>query len=527
MSTLQSVFPLTSTLPAIFVPTAEGGKAAITVTFKDLAAQITSVRKFLATLGLPRGAAIAIALPNTLEFAVLFFAVTFSGYIAAPLNPALKQSEFEFYLADLECPIAFVPPTAERDAVIKAASKVGKSGVKIFELESTGPASVILKDGNGSPITVPASAGPLIDADPNDVALVLHTSGTTGRPKIVPLTQTNLVISISNIVQTYKLTVTDRSMLVMPLFHVHGLLCGFLAPLSVSSSVIVPLRFSARTFWKDFVGLGANWYTAVPTIHQILLKGPSPFDDGKGPNVRFIRSCSSALAKTTMEQLEKRFHAPVLEAYAMTEASHQMTSNDLPPGQRKAGSVGHAQGVVQVAILDADGKEVSRGQQGEISVRGGNVTKGYRSNPSANASSFTKEGFFRTGDQGIMDQDGYVFITGRIKELINRGGEKIAPVELDGIMLEHPAVSEAVAFAVPDELYGQEVHAAIVLKPGAKASEADLKQFLASRVAKFKVPKKIYFTDIMPKTATGKIQRKNVSEKFFVPEKSDAIKAKL
>lgn len=316
-------------------------------------------------------------------------------------------------------------------------------------------------------------------------------------------------------------------MLVMPLFHVHGLLCGFLAPLSVSSGVIIPPRFSAHSFWKDFVELGANWYTAVPTIHQILLKSPSPFDNGqKGPDVRFIRSCSSALAPATMKQLEQRFKAPVLEAYAMTEASHQMTSNDLPPGKRKIGSVGHAQGVVQVAILDQDGNEVKQGGEGEICVKGANVTKGYRNNEAANKSSYTASGFFRTGDQGKLDADGFVYITGRIKELINRGGEKISPVELDGLMLEMPEIAEAVSFAVPDEMYGQEVHAAVVLKPGVKIGESEVRRFIAEKVAKFKVPKKIYFTETMPKTATGKIQRKNISETFFKPEGAN-VKAKL
>jgi oxalate---CoA ligase len=288
-------------------------------------------------------------------------------------------------------------------------------------------------------------------------------------------------------VATYKLTPEDRTMLVMPLFHVHGLLAGFLAPLLSGGSVIVPLTFSASEFWDDFINHKANWYTAVPTIHQILLKSPPPQSK---PNIRFIRSCSSPLSPTTFHQLEETYNAPVLEAYAMTEAAHQMTSNPLPPGKRMPGSVGIGQGV-EVKILDQDGNEVKQGAEAEICIRGENVTKGYLNNPEANKSSFTKDGFFRTGDQGKKDKDGYIIITGRIKELINKGGEKISPIELDNVLARHPAVSEAVSFAIPDEMYGQDVGVAIVLKSGQKLSESDLRKWVAEKLAKFKVPKKV------------------------------------
>jgi acyl-CoA synthetase (AMP-forming)/AMP-acid ligase II len=276
-------------------------------------------------------------------------------------------------------------------------------------------------------------------------------------------------------------------MLVMPLFHVHGLLAGFLAPLLSGGSVIVPPKFSASQFWEDFITHEANWYTAVPTIHQILLKNmlPSP-----APTIRFIRSCSSPLSPTTFHQLEKALNAPVLEAYAMTEAAHQMTSNPLPPGKRVPGSVGKGQGV-EVKILDQDGNEVKQGAEAEICIKGENVTKGYLNNPEANKSSFTKNGFFRTGDQGKMDKDGYVYITGRIKELINKGGEKISPIELDNVLTRHPAVSEAVSFAIPDDMYGQDIGVAIVLKSGQKLGADELRKWVAEKLAKFKVPKKV------------------------------------
>ncbi len=273
----------------------------------------------------------------------------------------------------------------------------------------------------------------------------------------------------------------------MPLFHVHGLLAGFLAPLLSGGSVIVPFKFSAGEFWDTFITHKANWYTAVPTIHQILLKNPPPH---LKPNIRFIRSCSSPLSPKTFHELEKAFDAPVLEAYAMTEAAHQMTSNPLPPAKRQPGSVGIGQGV-EVKILDQDGKEVPQGSEAEICIRGENVTKSYLNNPEANKTSFTKEGFFRTGDQGKQDKDGYVFITGRIKELINKGGEKISPIELDNVVAQNPAVAEAVSFAMADEMYGQDVGLAVVLKDEKKMTADELRKWMAERVAKFKLPKKV------------------------------------
>jgi acyl-CoA synthetase (AMP-forming)/AMP-acid ligase II len=284
----------------------------------------------------------------------------------------------------------------------------------------------------------------------------------------------------------------------MPLFHVHGLLAGFLAPLLSGGSVIVPPKFSASDFWDNFITYKANWYTAVPTIHQILLKSPPP---SKIPNIRFIRSCSSPLSPKTFHELEKAFNAPVLEAYAMTEAAHQG---------------------VEVKILDQSGKEVPQGAEAEICIRGENVTKGYLNNPEANKSSFTKEGFFRTGDQGKKDENGYVIITGRIKELINKGGEKISPIEIDNVVAHHPAVAEAVSFAMEDEMYGQDIGLAVVLKDGKNITEDELRKWVATKVAKFKVPKKIFFTDNMPKTATGKVQRRMVAEAMLKQEKPKA-----
>jgi acyl-CoA synthetase (AMP-forming)/AMP-acid ligase II len=457
---------------------------------------------------------VSIALPNTYEFIVSFIAASWQRAIAAPLNPAYKQSEFEFYIDDLSSAIALVPKGAfaQDAAAVRAARKYNAA---IAECYYNGKEVVLDVKESGK---LAGQKAAVQTAQPDDVALVLHTSGTTGRPKAVPLTHRNLLRTMKNIQGTYQLTPKDRTMLVMPLFHVHGLLAGFLAPLASGGSVVVPQKFSASVFWKDFAEHKANWYTAVPTIHQILLKNPIP---NPVPEIRFIRSCSSPLSPKTFHEIEKALKAPVLEAYAMTEAAHQMTSNPLPPGQRKPGSVGLGQGV-EIKILNDAGDEVPQGKEAEICIRGENVTKGYLNNPSANASSFTKGGFFRTGDQGFQDKEGYVIITGRIKELINKGGEKISPIELDNVVAQHPAVSEAVSFAIEDEMYGQDVGLAIVLKDGAALTAGELKTWMESRLAKFKLAKKIFFTDIMPKTATGKIQRRLVAEAMLKKEKSQA-----
>jgi acyl-CoA synthetase (AMP-forming)/AMP-acid ligase II len=432
---------------------------------------------------------VSIALPNTYEFIVSFIAASWQRAIAAPLNPAYKQSEFEFYIDDLSSAIALVPKGAfaQDAAAVRAARKYNAA---IAECYYNGSEVVLDVKETGK---LAGKKAQLQVAQPDDVALVLHTSGTTGRPKAVPLTHRNLLRTMKNIQGTYELTPKDRTMLVMPLFHVHGLLAGFLAPLASGGSVVVPLKFSATVFWKDFAEHKANWYTAVPTIHQILLKNPIP---SPKPEIRFIRSCSSPLSPKTFHELEKALGAPVLEAYAMTEAAHQMTSNPLPPGQRKPGSVGLGQGV-EVKILNDAGDEVPQGKEAEICIRGENVTKGYLNNPSANASSFTKGGFFRTGDQGLMDADGYVIITGRIKELINKGGEKISPIELDNVIAQHPAVSEAVSFAIEDEMYGQDVGLAIVLKDGQTLNEGELRAWMSERLSKFKLAKKVSFTPLL------------------------------
>lgn len=471
------------------------------VTYAQLTERTARAAEELRAGGVKPGEPVAIVLPNNLEFLVTFLGTTWARAIAAPLNPAYKTEEFRFYMEDAGARAVIVPPGphAARDAAQQLQLPLWECG-----LDASGAVYLQKQTAGGEKVTdrTPPS--------PKDVALFLHTSGTTSRPKGVPLTHGNLMTSIRNIAATYQLTPADTSLIAMPLFHVHGLLGATLSTLHTGGTVVVPLRFSASTFWQIAAAEKVTWYSAVPTIHQILLSRADADNAPRG-TLRFIRSCSAALAPAVFHQLEARFGAPVLEAYGMTEAAHQMSSNPLPPGPRRPGTVGKGTGV-EIAILDAQGQKLPPGQQGEVCIRGTNVMHGYNNNPQANAEAFAGE-YFRTGDQGILDDQGYLTLTGRIKELINRGGEKISPLEVDAALLEHPAVAEAVCFAAPDPKYGEEVHAAVVLK--GQASAEDIQAHCKQRLADFKVPKVIHVTQAVPRTATGKIQRRHVATHFL------------
>ena len=470
------------------------------VGFADLRDEVERVAGLLAADGVERGRAVSIVLGNGLEFIVTFLAVTRAGAVAAPLNPAYTVDEFLFFMADADAQLVIIP---EGDHPGRSAA--GKLRIPTVDASMSFDAHVVLSR-EGTQLTM----GKDVDGpSPDDIALFLHTSGTTSRPKGVPLTHANLVTSLGNIGDTYDLTPDDRAMVVMPLFHVHGLIGVMLSTLNTGGSIVVPPRFSASRFWEDQRSTRATWYSAVPTIHQILLMRA---DDDGAPHesFRLIRSCSSALAPSVFGELEARFGAPVLEAYGMTEASHQMASNPLPPRIRTPGTVGQGTGV-DINIMDDEGNLLPTGDRGEVVIQGPNVTQGYHNNPTANAEAFTG-GWFRTGDQGLLDDTGVLTLTGRIKELINRGGEKISPLEVDAVLLQHPAVVEAVCFGVADVKYGEAVQAAVVLSDS--ASELDLRSFCGDHLADFKVPDRVYLVDSLPRTATGKIQRRHVSTQF-------------
>jgi acyl-CoA synthetase (AMP-forming)/AMP-acid ligase II len=401
----------------------------------------------------------------------------------------------------------------ERDKASPAIEVANRLGVPIVRLAPTpaqGAGSFALEFPDALAPAAAARPGP---AQPDDIALVLHTSGTTSRPKIVPLAQRNVCASARNIRGTLALTRADRLLNIMPLFHIHGLIAGTLAPLSAGGEVCYTTGFNALKFFGWMEQVRPTWYTGVPTMHQaILARASKSTHIIRTAPLRFIRSSSASLPPQVLQELETVFGAPVIESYGMTEAAHQMTSNQLPPGKRKPGSVGIAAGP-EVQVIDADGKPVPPGATGEVAIRGENVTAGYENNPKANAEAFTL-GWFRTGDQGVMDAEGYLTITGRLKEIINRGGEKISPREVDEVLMDHPAVQQCVCFAVPHDKLGEDVAAAVVLREGVQATERELRDFVAARLADFKVPRKVLVLPEIPKGATGKIQRIGLAQKL-------------
>lgn len=474
------------------------------VSYGQLRQQVQACAEALAAAGVKRGERVGIALPNGLPNVVAFLAAAMAG-TAAPLNPTYTEDEFRFYLEDTNARFLLLPPEGAEAARLAAGDTVP---VITVDLDDAGHVR-LSPNRRRIPMTLPTV---------DDTALILHTSGSTGRPKRVPLSHANLSISARNVAGTYDLGPDDVSLCVMPLFHVHGLVASTLATLASGGTVVVPSKFNPLSFWRVARDYGVTWYSAVPTLHQ-LLAARADRAAGKpagAEKLRFIRSCSASLAPQLMSDLEAAFGAPVLEAYGMTEAAHQMASNPLPPSARKPGSVGPNTGTTEINIMDAAGHLLAPGERGEVVIRGANVVKGYENNPEANASSFTN-GWFRTGDQGFLDPEGYLVLTGRLKEMINRGGEKISPREVDEVLLAHPAVAEAVAFGVPHPSWGEEVAACVVLS--GQASEAELLSYCKEKLADFKRPKKIHITETIPRTATGKIQRRVVAEAFARPGK--------
>ncbi|HYW71045.1 MAG TPA: acyl--CoA ligase [Pyrinomonadaceae bacterium] len=467
------------------------------LTYRELGDQVDQLGEQLTRMGLGRGDRIGMALPNGLEVVSSFIAACEIG-TAAPLNPAYTREEFKFYLEDTNARVLIAPPNAG-----EARAAAAETNVAVIDCEIDDRGRVHFGDTELSGGKVTGESTGL-----NDIALILHTSGTTSRPKRVPLSHKNLLTSARNVANTYQLTAADVSLCVMPLFHVHGLVASTLATFATGGTVVVPGKFNPLSFWPTVREHHATWYSAVPTIHQVLISRARGTRPSGAEQLRFIRSCSASLAPELMAEMEATFGAPVLEAYGMTEAAHQMASNPLPPLARRPGSVGHGT-AVEMAILDEAGNELPAGATGEVSIKGANVFGGYEGNPEANAESFTN-GWFRTGDQGMLDPEGYLRLVGRIKELINRGGEKISPREIDETLLRHPAVAEACCFGIPDRVYGEGVAAAVVLKEA--ATEKDLIAHCHESLSDFKCPTTIYIMDTIPRTATGKIQRRNVAK---------------
>ena len=480
------------------------------MSYDGLRAQAAKVASQLHDCGVGRGDRVAIVLPNGPEMAVAFVTIAQSA-TTAPLNPAYREDEFAFYLEDLKAK-AIVVEAGYDGPALAAAQRFGLTVLRLVVAEGA-PAGAFDLEAEGA-------AGQSDTGAPqaDDVALILHTSGTTSRPKIVPLLQSNVAASAQNIAQSLDLTASDRCLNVMPLFHIHGLVAAVTASLSAGASIWCAPGFDALRFFSWMSQAEPTWYTAVPTMHQAILSRAGRNKDViEAANLRFLRSSSASLPAQVMAQLNETFGAPVVEAYGMTEAAHQMCCNRMD--LQKPGSVGVQAGPL-VRIAHETENHLIDGT-GEVAISGPNVTPGYEGNPEANEKNFFEadgKRWFRTGDQGAFDADGFLHLTGRLKEIINRGGEKISPLEVDGVLLDHPAITQVVTFALPHPKLGEEVAAAIVLAEGSEATEKDIRAFAAERMADFKVPRKVIILDEIPKGATGKMQRIGLAEKLGLVE---------
>ncbi|MBL0156376.1 MAG: AMP-binding protein [Bryobacterales bacterium] len=453
---------------------------------------------------------VAVVLPNGPEMAAAFAAVA-SCAACAPLNPSYTRADFEFYLSDLAAS-AIVVDDATPAAALEAAQQLGVPVLRIGKLARAGEFDLDIAG------ACPAQADP----GPGHTALLLHTSGTTARPKLVPLSSANLAASAAHIAATLNLSPADRCLNIMPLFHIHGLMAALLASLHAGASVICTDGIYANRFFEWMRELRPTWYTAVPTMHQGILARAAEHSQVIGDTpLRFIRSSSASLPPVVLQALEGAFHAPVVEAYGMTEAAHQMACNPLPPAQRKPGLVGPAAGP-EIAIMDPAGNVLEQGATGEVVIRGANVTAGYLANPEANRTAFTN-GWFRTGDQGRLDADGYLQLTGRLKEIINRGGEKVSPREIDEVLLAHPAVRQALAFAIPHAQLGEELGAAVEVHPGQAVDPRQLRQWVSERLPGFKVPRVVKIVDVIPKGPTGKLQRIGLARVLGIERMDDTV----
>lgn len=500
-----------------------------TLSHGRLRAETARLAERLRALGVGPDDRVAIVLGNGPEMAVAFLAAATAG-AAAPLNPRYRAEELRFYMDDLGVRMLITGPEGSVGADAARLAVSGSESIILatltgpfdrLELERETrnpppPVTARLAEGGGdrSPEGGREPSGDRgSDRCPEDVALVLHTSGTTSRPKIVPIRHQNLARSAVNIAGSLAMTARDRSLNVMPLFHIHGLLAGLLAPLSAGGSVVCTEGFDAFGFFSWLETLRPTYYTAVPTMHQMVLSRSSGRrSTARDCGLRFVRSSSASLPAPVLDDLKELFGVPVIEAYGMTEATHQMCANPLPPAVAKARSVGVPTGV-DLAVLDDMGRPAPTGQRGEVAVRGPTVIDGYENNPEADRAAFIS-GWFRTGDEGCVDADGYLFLTGRLKEQINRGGEKVSPLEVDEVLLSHEAVAAAVTFAVPHPKLGEEVAAAVVTVEGASVTERELRRFLSESLAAFKVPRRVLFLDELPKGPTGKLQRIGLAERL-------------
>jgi acyl-CoA synthetase (AMP-forming)/AMP-acid ligase II len=470
------------------------------ITYRALIGLVDDLAGQLTHAGLLAGDRAGLRAQSSAEFVVGLLAALRAGLVVVPLDPALPAADQRARITAAGGRVVLVDGDAS-----------GETALPHWPISVTVDAGAVTAHVDNAVAPLPASAGP--DGLRPDDALIMFTGGTTGAPKMVPWTHDNVATSVGNVIAGYRLGPDDATVAVMPLFHGHGLIAALLSTLVSGGTVLIPARgrFSAHTFDDDLRASSATWFTAVPTIHQILLGRKETDAEPERARLRFIRSCSAALNPETAKALEKRFAAPVLSAYGMTEATHQMASTTADETMA-AGLVGRSTGV-QVRIVGNDGRACPPDAVGEIWISGPTVVRGYLANPSATEQTFT-DGWLHTGDLGTLSEAGELTLRGRIKELINRGGEKISPERVEGVLASHPKVLEVAVFGVPDELYGETVGAAVVPDQGDPPTAEELTEFCRERLAAFEVPAGITLTDELPHTAKGSVDRRAVAEQF-------------
>lgn len=493
---------------AVYLTTPDSSQS---MTYSDLQRYSRQIAARLDGMGLAKGDKVAFLMHNGFWTAALMLGISYAGRVVVPLNAVAGDDPLSYVVDHSDCKAIFV------------ANDKRESHAKLFA-NLPGTVRVIPADPDNEPDWPEAAKeGPLAEIDDKDTAILIYTSGTTGKPKGVLISHGNAIAGGQNTATAHELTERDCGLCVLPLYHINAEMVSVMASLVSGGSVVLPAKYKTGNFWQLLADHKCTWFSVVPTMIAYLLEhaereGFDRANYGGLPNLRFGRSASAPLAPEMHREFERLFGVSIVETMGLTETSAQILSNPMPPAAPKYGSPGKAVGN-EARIIDTEtGAECADGVSGELMIRGPNVMSGYYKNPEATQSSLKPDGWLHTGDIAYRDEDGFFFITGRIKELIIKGGENIAPREIDEALYEHPAVLEAAGFAVPDRRYGQEVMACVALKPGAKCEEQELLDLTTEKLGPFKRPKKIYFMDELPKGPSGKIQRLKLAD--ILAEKS-------
>jgi sulfoacetate-CoA ligase len=477
-----------------------------TLTFAQLRDSCERISALLAARGLAPGAHVSLVMPNGIATLRILLGAMYGGYCVNPVNLLSSPDQMRYVLDHSDCALVFAAPdwAPKVREIVKGIARA----IEVVEVDPDAESIPGESDSREQACHSREDGNPVIGS--RALALLMYTSGTTGTPKGVMLTQANLAANAHTISAEHRLGPDDRVAAVLPLYHINAFAVTMLAPLAHGGSLAMPPRFSAGKFWEMAARFECTWINVVPTIVSFLLEGPAPPRESLR-RIRFCRSASAPLPPDHLLAFQDKFGISVIETMGLTETVAPAFSNPYERERRKVGAVGRPSGC-EARIVDDKGAEVPDGTAGEIVIRGPQVTAGYYKNEAATAGAFFPGGWFRTGDVGVRDADGFFFVTGRIKELIIKGGENIAPREIDEVLLRHPAVLDAAAVGVPDKHYGQEIMACVIPREGHACTEEELKAFCAEHLGRYKTPKAIHFLKELPRGPSGKVQRLRLVE---------------